>query len=188
MTQPGDIRDTITRVSAALTESTLRYHFTGGIVSSHYGEPRLTADVDVVLVLPNYDAYVIDKLISYLSNDFIVDDESIRASLKEMNGFQVIDRRNYLKVDIHVGERIRGESQRAVQDALYSGVIVPIASREDCVISKLLWYSMGSERSWTDALHVVRRQSLNFELLHQLAEGLNLTRELDRIILESRQA
>ena len=106
MTQPGDIRDTITRVSAALTESTLRYHFTGGIVSSHYGEPRLTADVDVVLVLPNYDAYVIDKLISYLSNDFIVDDESIRASLKEMNGFQVIDRRNYLKVDIHVGERI----------------------------------------------------------------------------------
>ena len=71
MTQPGDIRDTITRVSAALTESTLRYHFTGGIVSSHYGEPRLTADVDVVLVLPNYGAYVIDKLISYLSNDFI---------------------------------------------------------------------------------------------------------------------
>ena len=185
MTHPGDVRETIARVAAALAESRLQYHFTGGIVSSHYGEPRLTADVDVVLILPD-QASQIDNLIACLSEDFIVDDESVRASLQAMNGFQVIDHSNYLKVDIHVGERIEGESQRAVLNELYRGITVPTTSMEDCVISKLLWYSMGSDRSWKDALYVLRRRSLNLELLEELAEKLNLAPELERIIRESK--
>lgn len=30
----------------------IRYHLTGGLVSSYFGEPRMTQDIDVVVLVP----------------------------------------------------------------------------------------------------------------------------------------
>ncbi|MBM3290955.1 MAG: hypothetical protein FJY92_12465 [Candidatus Hydrogenedentes bacterium] len=64
--------------------------------------------------------------------------------------------------------------------------MVPIASPEDSLISKLLWYAMGSDRSWDDALRIARRQrGMRMELLRDLAARHNLASELDRLLKEA---
>ncbi len=50
MDQP-DFIATLKRVTDSLQRLGLRYHLTGGLISSYYGEPRLTQDIDIVVPL-----------------------------------------------------------------------------------------------------------------------------------------
>src|ERR1051325_11684523 len=76
---PIDPRETVLRLARLLRNSDIPFLFTGGIVSSHYGEPRLTVDVDVVIGLsPRLEELA--KLIERLKSDFIVDEEGVRLA------------------------------------------------------------------------------------------------------------
>ena len=43
------LRETIERITAILGELGLRFHFTGGVAASFYGDPRFTQDLDLVI-------------------------------------------------------------------------------------------------------------------------------------------
>lgn len=142
----------------------------------------MTVDVDVVIALERRAGP--DAVVGILEDAFDIDAESVRESLRSHDMFQAVDRQTYLKVDFHVDERIPGEFDRSVATEIFPGVVAPIASPEDAILSKLIWHSMGSEKSWHDATFMFQRQrqNLNIELLSRLAEELNISSELARLL------
>jgi hypothetical protein len=60
-----DFPETTQRMLAILSELGVKFHVTGGVVSSYYGDPRFTRDLDVVIRLiagqPETDAFL-DRL------------------------------------------------------------------------------------------------------------------------------
>ena len=84
----------------------LPYCVTGSVAASVYGEPRLTADVDVVLVLAVKD---IDALRTVFPDDdyYVPPDETLRLQLaRPLRGmFNLIHHESQYKADIYVAAR-----------------------------------------------------------------------------------
>lgn len=169
-----ELKGTVQRVVACLESIGLRYHLTGGVVVSHYGEPRFTYDLDVVVEFakPSVD---LDRLLDELGADFIVDRPGIQASIASTAMFQVLHESTFMKVDFHVGPRIPGELDRSVVAELYPGVRARIVSPEDALLSKLIWMRMGSHKARHDIAMIISRATrLDWALLNRLAERLGL--------------
>ncbi len=149
---------TILRVAESFQKLRIPFHVIGGIVSSYYGTPRFTVDIDFVVSLESGHRDL-PIIVDELSSLFEIDLESARASLRSHGIFQALDKETFHKVDFHSGQRVPGELSRSSTREIYSGVIVPIASVEDCIISKLLWSSMGSGTSRKDAVQVMQRKT-----------------------------
>lgn len=67
---------------AAIAEAIgLPFHITGGSISSAYGEPRLTQDIDIV-VAPDVARIRIDDLIAQLAcSDFLFTERVLRQAV-----------------------------------------------------------------------------------------------------------
>lgn len=180
----SDVEVVLARLTSILESIAIPYHLTGGIVASYYGQPRMTLDIDVVVRLK--DKADTQRFVEFLRPCFYIDDASVQSSIRSNQMFQALDNETLLKIDFHVGERIPGEFERSVSTELFRGILVPLASPEDAVISKLLWNAMGSERSWNDALYIVRRQpGLDRSLLAALADTLKVSEQLARLMDEA---
>jgi hypothetical protein len=100
------------------------------------------------------------------------------------------------KVDVFVpaldpvsSAQIRRASVIAV-DATDSTITLRVASAEDTIAQKLLWFRRGdetSERQWLDALGVIAVQGDRLDLvyLRQTAEALAVRALLERAVAES---
>ena len=65
----------------------LPFHITGGSISSAYGEPRLTQDIDIV-VSPEVARTRIDDLVNELeSSDFLFTEPVLRQAIQTGNLF-----------------------------------------------------------------------------------------------------
>ncbi|NUM54315.1 MAG: nucleotidyl transferase AbiEii/AbiGii toxin family protein [Candidatus Hydrogenedentes bacterium] len=179
------IGKTILRISSALRRLSIKHHVTGGVVSSYYGVPRLTIDVDFSVMLPSGHRDL-PAIVAELEDSFDIDLESSRGALASHGMFQALDKQTYFKVDFHAKQIVPGELERCVKREIFPGVVVPIASVEDCIMSKLIWWTMGSEKSWHDAVHVLQRQrTVSLDLLGELATHLQLSTELDMLLQEA---
>ncbi len=67
----------------------LRFHLTGGSISSAYGEPRLTQDIDIV-VAPEIAKRRVDDLVRHLaSSDFLFTEVAVRQAIQSGDLFQL---------------------------------------------------------------------------------------------------
>ena len=64
--------------------------------------------------------------------------------------FQALHRELLIRIDFHVGERIEGELERSESRPLFDGLDARLVSKEDAILSKLLWVREGSEKSRRD--------------------------------------
>ena len=161
----------------------LPFHLTGGSISSAYGEPRLTQDIDIV-VSPDVAKNRVDVLVDQLtSSDFLFTESVVRQAVQAGELFQLLDKSESLKLDIYPRELIPGELQRSQTLELFAGVFLPVVSRTDAAISKLIWIDKGSQRSRRDFRSIfssceeqqqmeVRRQASDFHLSDLLEEVL----------------
>ena len=87
------------------------------------------------------------------------------ADAIERNGlFQAIDEQSMIKIDFHVGEKIPGELGRSTLREIAPGLIAPLVSKEDAILSKLLWIQMGSGiREDTTSRNAETRRDLDRE-------------------------
>lgn len=113
----------------------LPFHLTGGSISSAYGEPRLTQDIDIV-VSPEVAKNRIDDLVDQLaSSDFLFTERVVRQSVRAGELFQLLDKSESLKLDIYPRDLIPGELQRSQTRELFDGVFLPVVSRCDAAIA-----------------------------------------------------
>ncbi len=134
----------------------LPFHLTGGSISSAYGEPRLTQDIDIV-VSPAVAKQRVDDLVVILStSDFWFSEAVVRKAIRENGLFQLLDKSESLKLDVYPRELIPGELGRSQSLELFDGVFLPVVSRMDAALSKLIWIDKGSQRSRRDFRSVFR--------------------------------
>jgi hypothetical protein len=177
---------TIEKFVAIAEAIELPFHLTGGSISSAYGEPRLTQDIDVV-VSPDVAKKRIDDLIDQLANsDFLFTEKVVRQAVQNGALFQLLDKSESLKLDIYPRELISGELQRSQKMELFDGVFLPVVSRTDAAISKLIWIDKGSQRSRRDFRSIFGNcDQQQQSAIRKQATGLNLGPLLDEVIAES---
>lgn len=175
-----DLTTSIRHIVELLDKLSLRFHCTGGLVASFYGEPRMTQDIDIVIQIgvgPDTD-----RLIDLLAQDYIIDADSIRDGIRRSSLFQALDKRTYIKIDFHVGEAVPGELDRSRLREVLPGLTVPVVSKEDAILSKLLWVRKGSHKSRRDIVMMLKRQgALDCDYLDCAASSLGVKPLLDEL-------
>lgn len=150
---------TLAKIAAILTRHQIRFHLTGGLTGTAYGEPRMTQDIDLVID-PDQTSRVMDAFLQSLSeSDFLFDQPSLRDAVQRGEMFQLLDQREVLKLDLYPRELIEGELSRSESMELFAGTMFPVVCRVDAAASKLVWISKGSHKSRRDLRAIYRTAS-----------------------------
>jgi hypothetical protein len=132
----------------------------GSVASSILGEPRATADVDLVADLRGRH---VSALFAALVDTYYIDEDAAKAAVRERGAFNVIQLASMTKVDIYCSADeplAREELQRRIFVDI-DGQKIPCASAEDIILQKLLWFVEGggvSDRQWRDIRGVIKVQ------------------------------
>ena len=150
-------RDTVARLVTIFGRLGVRFHLTGGASTIAYGEPRMTQDIDLVVDPQAMAANIGTFLEAVRATGFLVDEETARRAVAEGGMFQLLDLAESLKLDLYPREMIPGELDRSISTEVFAGLVLPVVSRADAALSKLVWISKGSHKSRRDLRQILRR-------------------------------
>ncbi len=165
----------------------------GSVASSIYGEPRSTLDIDIGAdVLES----AVRELVSKWELDFYVSEPAMRDAIQRGGSFNLIHLSTALKVDVFVcGEDAFNASVLKRRQARMIGVgneslSIWLASPEDVILHKLVWYRKRGEifdRQWRDIVGVMKQQHsrLDKTYLEEWSERLHVQDLWDRIRRET---
>ncbi len=168
------------------------YVVVGSVASTLHGEPRGTLDVDLAVRLRSFE---VDALCAALESEFYVDRPGMKEAVRTGLPCNLIHRATHVKVDLHVrpDEGIHAEERRRAQRIRLTGApdsTVNVASPEDTVLQKLLWFRKGgevSDRQWRDVLGVLKARGAAIDLpyLREWAPRVGVLDLLDRALREA---
>jgi hypothetical protein len=179
-------------VVEALRSLDVAYAVGGSVASSVFGEPRLTADIDILaeLRLRHVAAFV-----AALEPLFYVDEDVVRDAVRRGASFNLIDTDSTYKVDVFVArddllDREQIARRRSVVVLRDPDRAVDVTAPENIVLRKLAWYRAGggvSDRQWRDILAVLKQQRsvLDREYMRRIADATGLRDLLDRVMSEA---
>jgi len=140
----------------------------GSVASSILGEPRATADVDLIADLRGRH---VGPLFAALIDTYYIDEDAAKAAVQTRGAFNVIQLASMTKVDIYCSADeplAREELARRIFIEV-EGQRLPCATAEDIILQKLLWFVEGggvSDRQWRDIRGVVRVQGDALDLAY----------------------
>lgn len=177
MVSPDEAFQVLLQVARVLEELDIPYVVGGSLASSLHGIPRSTQDADLVADLR---ANHLQPFLRRIEGAFYVSPERAQAAVRRRSSFNLIHLETMIKVDLFV----LPETPLARQEMARRQVLpipgepearLQIASPEDTILQKLLWYRKGgevSERQWNDVLGVMKVQgeALDLTYLQEWAE------------------
>ena len=134
----ADELDVLRIIGERLESAGIPFMLTGSFALGYYGKPRMTRDLDFVVALI---VQQVEKLVSAFSQDFYIDEDAARDAVKSQRMFNLMHYASGVKVDLIVrkdSEYRQVEFERRKPVAL-AGVSTWITSREDLILSKLVW-------------------------------------------------
>jgi hypothetical protein len=191
MTGSPDFWPALLPVIEALEALGVPYHVGGSVASSFIGIARATQDVDLVadLQLPHAAPFA-----RSLEGRYYADPERIAQAIRRRASFNVIHLETVYKVDVFVSKDTpfaRGNMERRISFEIPGlGRSLYLASPEDIVLHKLLWYADAggvSDRQWYDLQGILRLQgrSLDLGYLRSWASRLGVADLLERAFGEA---
>jgi hypothetical protein len=130
--------DVLNRVSEGLSAQSLPFMLTGSFALAYYATPRMTRDLDIVVALAAGD---VEALLNTFSSDFYIDADTVRAAIQNERLFNMMHLSSGIKVDLIVRKsseyRLTEFARR--QRVTVGSVLTWIVSREDLILSKLVW-------------------------------------------------
>jgi len=179
------IQEKITEtVIEKLENVNLSYMITGAFACNYYGQPRLTHDLDLVVVISPAD---ILKIVTLFKEEFYVDEEIIKEALSHKTMFNLVHYTTGFKVDFWIlkeGNFSKTEFQRRKKVKLFNKEAY-LATAEDTILSKLQWYKISeSEKHFSDALKVyeIQKNILDINYIQSWAEKLSLGEIFNRLM------
>ena len=161
MNELDDLVSALGPVKSAFESLKIAYFVGGSVASSYHGATRSTMDVDLVAQIsqPN-----IDPFLAQISKDYYASKPAMQDAIDRKSCFNLIHHTTSFKVDIFVsrGRLFDVNSMARAQPGeigLESKLLVPLASPEDTIVSKLEWYRLGdeaSQRQWEDVTRVLK--------------------------------
>ena len=161
----------------------------GSLASSTHGLPRQTNGIDM---LADLGPERVEEFCGRRGPEFYVDASEARRAVEAGRAFNVIHRGGAYKFDIFPVNNdpfARSEIQRRrYARASIVGIEhieFPVASAEDTILSKLVWYCKGgeaSDRQWNDILGILKVQAaaLDDGYLSRWAAELGVASLLER--------
>lgn len=182
MRDPGE---TALAFDAACAEAGVPYALLGGMAVLAWGQPRLTADVDAMVVLePALVAALADAL---RRQGLRVDARDFHDAFRDRSHVTVFDDRTGFHVDVKLAftQDEREQVQTAARVAYHDGGL-SVARAEDTVAYKL---SFGSPQDVADARGILARQEGRLDLarLRRVAGRLGVLSRLDQLLSELQQ-
>ncbi|MGA7991169.1 MAG: hypothetical protein WCC53_07050 [Thermoanaerobaculia bacterium] len=177
------------RVIEALDACDVPYMATGGVALLAYGEPRFTADADLVI------APTVASLECFLSRrdaDWYVSAEAAREALLERGMFNLVETTTGWKADLIVvpDDAFSAESFSRRRPISALGVTLVGISPEDLVLSKLRWAATtDSERQIRDVFGVLTicGTTLDEKYMRRLARDLGVESTLEKLLRDLRR-
>lgn len=179
-------RPTLEKIIAILARHEIGFHLTGGVTSVAYGEPRMTQDVDMVVDNEAIKSQLRPFCESLRESDFLFHEDAVHKAVAARTMFQLLDSLESLKIDVYPRELVPGELDRSSTLEIFEGLVVPIASRVDTAVAKLVWISKGSHKSRRDLRQLVRTSTSDErQLIERLSVELALQGLLSEVLSES---
>jgi hypothetical protein len=130
--------DIVRDVSRKLDQGGISYMLTGSMAMNYYAQPRMTRDIDVVVAVGPND---VEQMASLFETQYYLSKENMRESIAHESIFNLIHHESVIKVDFIVRKqdeyrRVEFERRQKVSILDFTTYIV---SKEDLIISKLLW-------------------------------------------------
>jgi hypothetical protein len=167
-------------VSERLEAAHLPFMLTGSFAMAYYGRPRMTRDLDIVVSLGEDD---VSSIVAALSPDFYIDADSVRSAVISQRLFNLMHLATSIKVDLIVrkGSEYRQVEFARRQPVQMSGVKTWIVSREDLILSKLVWAKdSGSELQRRD-VRTLLDESMDRAYLERWAARLGVAEALAEV-------
>lgn len=167
-------------IGQRLQSAGIPYMLTGSFALGYYGKPRMTRDLDFVaaLVVPH-----VDKLLAAFSDDFYIDEDAARSAIESQRMFNLMHYATGIKVDLIVRKdseyrQVEFERRRPVE---LGGVSTWIASREDLILSKLVWAREANSDLQRRDVRALIDDSVDWPYLREWAAKLGVTEILEDI-------
>ena len=129
--------DVIRDLAGRFAEGGIDYMLTGSLAMNYYAQPRMTRDIDVVVVLEAQDA---DMVVGLFGADYYVAREAIMCAVAHESVFNLIHQETVIKVDCIIRKssdyrRLEFERRRVITFRFHR----LDCEQEDLIISPLEW-------------------------------------------------
>jgi len=171
----SDEIDILKLVTARLEVAAIAYMVTASLALSHYAQPRMTRDIDLVVAIGPQD---VERFAEALGSEFECDVDAIRAAVSRQGLFNLIHPERVVKVDFVVRKdtpfRLEEFSRR--RRVTFAGRSIWVVSAEDLLLSKLAWAKDSrSPVQLADAKNLIESAAIDWPYTEQWATSLGVS-------------
>ena len=173
-----NVPESLRRCIAELNRAGIPYMLTGSFASAHYGVPRSTQDIDIVIEAN--EAQIRDLIRGLSGARYYVELDAALEAHRRESMFNVIDRETGWKIDLIVRKDRPFSREEFGRRQLVQELSIFVASPEDVILAKLEWAKLGeSQRQIEDAAAILRiqRDKLERSYLEKWIDGLGLAKQ-----------
>jgi hypothetical protein len=173
--------DIVRDISCRFDEARIPYMLTGSMAMNYYAQPRMTRDIDVVVAIVPED---VERVAILFRPDYYVSEDNIRESVAHESIFNLIHQESVIKVDCIIRKssqyrRLEFDRRQKISIRDFTTFIL---SKEDLIISKLLWAKDSvSEVQLADVRNLLAT-GYNADYLHHWTRELGLNNLLQQCL------
>ncbi|MBU0459561.1 MAG: hypothetical protein KJ771_02025 [Nanoarchaeota archaeon] len=165
--------DILKDVTGKFDKLGIQYMLTGSLAMSYYVQPRMTRDIDLVVEI---NSGMIGKIEQMFETEYYLFVDSIKDAIENEFMFNLIHNKSSIKVDciVRKNEKYRLVEFERRNKIKISDFHIFIVSKEDLIISKLLWIKEGDSKVQKADVKNLLNSGLNEEYLLHWIERLDL--------------
>ena len=176
---------------AALDRTETAFFVGGSVASGAHGLARLTNDIDIVVDLPPER---VAEFCEAFGSAFYADRDMVSRAVAAGRPFNLIHLASAYKFDFFPAGNDAFSRCQLARRKFTAGSVTgleniefPVASPEDTILAKLLWFRKGggvSDRQWSDILGVIKVQAdrLDRAYLKKWADELGVADLLNEVL------
>ena len=175
-------------VASAFSQLHIPYYVGGSIASTAYSLPRSTYDIDIAA---DIQPQQVAPFVAALETDYYIERSDVLDAILNREreaSFNITHHATGVNIAIFVtaGRPFDDSRYQRAQDHFFPGVaeLIKLASPEDVILNKLLWYrqdGIESAKQWRDVSSIIRvqDQALDLGYLRDWAVTLTIRSLLD---------
>jgi hypothetical protein len=173
--------DVLGLVSDRLSASSVPFMLTGSFALAYYATPRMTRDLDIVVALNERD---IGVLVAAFASDFYIDADAARTAILSERMFNLMHLESGVKVDFIVRKsaEFRQVEFARRQPVAIAGIRTWIVSREDLILSKLVWALQSNSELQRRDIQQLLVGAIDLDYIRKWAPPLGVTTLLDALL------
>ena len=157
----------LAKISEILNELKIPYAITGGMAVAVWGNPRSTADIDIVVEMVEKNVKPLIKKVTAFNKNMYADEDMVKDALLHKSEFNFIDSDMGFKIDFFVMDNNpynKLKIKRAILREVFGVTRAYFVSPEDLILSKLLWAKdSDSWKQKEDIKTVLRNKELRLD-------------------------